>query len=272
MKQLLKFVLALGLFAFMLSCEKVIDVPLNDGDRRIIVEAVGRNFDGESYVLLSMSGAVYNQESGYDPVIGASVSVTDGDGLVSIFNEDPLNPGTYLNADFATLPNKTYDLSIAIDGEISLSAQSQTMNMPVLDSLNYIPLVGGGFAGGGTDTSYLVFYSFVDDPYQTNFYRIRPFVNGKGDDNFYLNNDRLSNGEQITAPIFGTDVEPGDTVLIELISMDEGAYDYLSTLSSALTSGAFSAAPANPVSNIEGDAIGYSGMYLIDTLSIIMPE
>jgi hypothetical protein len=251
----------------IVSCEKVIDVPLNESDRRIIVEAVGRSFEGESYILLSKSGSVYD-DGGFEKLSGATVSITDQTGEVTVFTEDLLEPGRYIAPTFVVTANNTYDLSIEYDGT-ALTAQSKSFSLPTIDSLNYIETTG---FGGGTDTTYLVFYNYTDNAAETNYYRIRPIVNGKKDNNYYLADDRLGNGQQLTAPIFGTDVGPGDTVLIELLSMDADAYEYLFTLSSTLTSGAFGAAPANPVSNIEGDGIGYFGVYMVDTMSIIMPE
>ena len=59
-------------------------------------------------------------------------------------------------------------------------------------------------------------------------------------------------------------------VHIELLSMDEDTYTYLSTLNSNINSGPFGATPANPVTNID-NAIGYFGVYMVDTMSIIMP-
>lgn len=258
----------MGLIVLLtVACEKVIDVPLNESDRRIVIEAVGRSFDNQSYILLSRSGSVYD-DSGFEKLSGASVTITDQSGEVTTFTEDILEPGRYVAPAFTVTENNTYDLLIEVDGE-TLSAQSKSFSTPEIDSLSFID--ASGF-GGEQDTSYLVFYSFTDHPDETNFYRIRPFVNGKIDNNFYLTDDKLSNGQQITAPIFGTDVGPGDTVLIELLSMDAATFKYLSTLSSTLSSGDFGAAPANPVSNIEGDGIGYFGVYMIDTMSVVMPE
>jgi hypothetical protein len=62
----------LGLF-LMIACEKVIEIPLNDADREIVVEGVGRNFLGESYVLLSRSGSVYD-DGGFEVLSGAIVN------------------------------------------------------------------------------------------------------------------------------------------------------------------------------------------------------
>jgi hypothetical protein len=250
------------------SCEKVIDLPLNEADQRIVVEAVGRNFEGESYVLLSRTGSVYD-DNGFEKLSGAAVTVTDKDGVEVTFEEDPLVAGRYLAPTFQTTPNNQYNLSIAVDGQ-NLTATGKTLSAPVLDSLTYIPQFGG-FGGASADTTFLLFYNFTDNGAEENYYRVRAWVNGERDDNFYIGDDVLGNGQTTAAPLFATTIKSQDTVFVELLSMDEETYKYLFTLSSNLTQGAFSATPANPVSNIEGDAIGVFSMYMVDTMSIIIP-
>ncbi|NOQ71334.1 MAG: DUF4249 family protein [Crocinitomix sp.] len=256
---------ALASLALSFSCEKVIDVPLNEADREIVVEAVGRNFIGESFVLLSKSGSVYD-DGGFEKITDAVVTVTDQDGVEVIFTHDPLNPGKYIAPTFEALPNSAYSLSV-VTSEKTLSSSSITNSLPVLDSLNYI-LIPPGF--GSEDTTFLLFYNFVDNGDETNFYRIKAWVNGEAGSNYYIGDDVLGSGQPTSAPIFGTEIKGKDTVHIELLSMDQDTYKYLSTLSSNLTAGPFGAVPANPVTNID-NAIGYFGVYMVDTMSIIMP-
>lgn len=266
-----KRVLQLALFAavgFAVSCEKVIDVPLNEADQQIVVEAVGRSFVGESYVILSKTGTVYD-DSGFEKLTGAVVTITDKDGIVTLFAEDPLNPGKYLSPTFQTVPLNQYSLKVNLTDGSELTSTSTTKSLATIDSLNFIQQ-NGGFGGVTTDTTFLVFYHFKDILGEENFYRVRAWVNGERDDNYYLGNDLLGDGVPTRAPLFATSVSSKDTVLVELLSMDEATYTYLTTLSSNVSQGAFSASPGNPVSNVNG-AIGYFGTYSIDTMSIIMP-
>jgi len=254
-------------FATLQSCEKVIDIPLNEADREIVVEAVGRNFAGESYVILSASGSVYD-DSGFEDLSGATVTVTDKDGVETVFIESLVTPGTYLAPTFEALPNNSYTLSVEVEGVV-ITGKSITNSEPVLDSLTYI-VQPPGF--GSPDTTFLLFYNFVDPGAEENYYRVRAWVNGERDDNFYIGDDALGNGQPASAPLFATSINPKDTVYVELLSIDEGTYTYLSTLNSNLTSGSpFAASPANPVGNLEGGAIGYFGVYMVDTMTIIMP-
>jgi hypothetical protein len=275
-----KLIIAIVIVAgFSIACEKVIEIPLNDANVEVVVEAVGRSFVGESYVLLSNSGSVYN-DNDFLTISDALVTVTDKDGVAYVFTEDPEVKGKYINPTFQVLPNNSYSLLVDT-GEKVLKSVSSSYSLPVLDSLNYIEQTGGGFGGGDpTDTSYFVFYSFKDNGDEENFYRARIWVNGKRDDNIYITNDKLFNGTTFTSPFFGTLVEKDSVkldgmtdsvwmahVYVELLSMDKAAYDYFFSLSSTLTTGPFSATPANPVSNID-NGIGYFSAFTVDTLTL----
>lgn len=258
-------VLGLGWFS---ACEKVIEIPLNEGDREIVVEAIGRSMDSTSYIKLSRSGSVYD-DSGFEKISGANVVVTDKDGIVYTFLESDLQPGLYLAPDFKVLENNQYDLSVGIDDEtITASGVSQTA--PMLDSLSFI-MNTGGFGGDPGDTTYLVFYHYEDNGSEENYYRIQAWVNGVPDQTIYVNDDLLGNGQPVQAPIFAAEVGPRDTVYIELSTIDEATYTYLSTLSSTLAGGGpFAPSPANPVTNLS-DGVGYFGIYMVDTMSIVLP-
>ncbi len=260
-------ILSGAIFSFQ-SCEKVIEVPLDESEQQVVVEGVGRNFEGESYVLLSKTGSVY-QNSGFERLSGANVTVTDQDANVIVFTEDPIEAGRYMSpAAFIIQPNSTYDLNVTYEDRV-MTSSSTTKSTPAIDTLTYIPQFGG-FGPGATDTTFLVFYSFTDNGDEENFYRARVWVNGERDDNFYITTDELFNGANNTMPFFATTVESGDTCYVELLSMDEANYTYLFSLQSNANSGPFAAVPSNPVSNVE-NAIGYFGGFMIDTMTIVIP-
>jgi hypothetical protein len=86
---------------------------------------------------------------------------------------------------------------------------------------------------------------------------------------YYIFDDKIRDGQYIDAPLFTTFFKPGDTVNVELLSMDAGVYDYFNTLSEILTSDAnTSAAPANPNSNFNNGALGYFAAYATSKKSI----
>ncbi|MBI3134230.1 MAG: DUF4249 domain-containing protein [Bacteroidetes bacterium] len=250
------------------ACEKVIDVPLEEADRKIVVEAVFRDNPGDNYVLLSKTGSVYDN-SDFEKISGAAVKITDQAGTEFLLTEVPGMPGAYSHASFQVMTNNAYTLSV-VAGSETFTASSPTFYKPQFDSLTYTEQVGS--FGVGTDTTYLVFFSFMDDGSAENFYRINAWVNGAADENLYVTNDELFNGQNYSQPIYATTVEKGDTVLLELLSMDKANYTYFYSLASNQAEGPFAATPSNPVSNITGGAIGYFGAYTTDTMTIIIPE
>lgn len=267
MKNLVCYFLIAILVVFSYSCEKVIEIPLNDADQEIVVEAVARNFVGESYVLLSKTGSVYAEE-GFEKLSGATVTITDNSGVETIFTEDPEQLGKYIAPSFLTVPNETYKLNVKYEDKV-ITSSCKTQSLPKIDSLTFIEQVPA-FGPSAGDTSLLVFYHFVDNGDETNYYRFRLWVNGVADNNYYIGDDQLGNGQYISAPFFATEVKSKDTLHVELQSIDEANYTYLFTLANNLNQSPFSATPSNPVSNIE-NAIGYFSASTIDSLTVIFP-
>jgi len=268
MKNLILTIVGLNVL-MILSCEKVIEIPLDEASQKIVVEGVFKDQPGNNYLLLSKTGSVY-EESNFEKIVGASVTLIDESNNVYNLTEVVGTPGKYTHPTFQVQPNNFYTLHI-IAGTDTLKSTCETFETPSLDYLDYDEVIGT--FGIGTDTTYLVFFSFSDLATQQNYYRIKAWVNGADDDNYYVTNDDLFNGENLIQPLFATTVEKGDTVFVELQSMDKGNYTYLYGLSSGAGGGGpFAPTPANPVTNIVGDGIGYFGTFTTDTMSIIMPQ
>jgi hypothetical protein len=251
------------------ACEKVIDVPLEESERKVVVEAVFRDNPGDNYVLLSKTGSVYDN-SDFEKISDAVVKITDQSGTEHMLSAVSGIPGMYNSPSFQVMTDHSYTLSI-VAGTETFTSTSQTSVKPKLDTLTYTEQVGS--FGVGMDTTYLVFFNFTDQAGTDNFYKINAWVNGVADKNLYQTNDELFDGQPYSQPLFATTVEKGDTVLVELLSMDKANYTYFFSLTAATSGGGpFAATPANPVSNLEGGAIGYFGAYTTDTMTIIIPE
>ncbi|MBK9191339.1 MAG: DUF4249 domain-containing protein [Crocinitomicaceae bacterium] len=244
------------------SCEKVIDLDLNEAESRIVVEAVLKDGPGNNSIKLSYTSAVYTDQS-FDKISGADVRVTDKDGNEYIFPEDPYVPGFYTNPSFEVLPQNDYSLYINIGGEI-ITSQCHSFAKPEIDSIIYY---ASPFAVN-EDTAHMVEYFSVDNVNEVNHYRLRIWINSEEQtDYYYIGNDDFINGQSYNAPFFGADAYKGDTVFIELITLDKANYTYLYTLSSNESN---STAPANPTSNLEGNAIGYFGAFSTDTMTVVI--
>lgn len=251
---------------FLVACEKVIQVPLNEANQQVVIEAILKDRANESVIKVSKSGTVYDN-SGFAKITDALVVVTDSDENVFVF--DHQEEGVYTNTDFIVVPTKRYDLKVTV-GENTFTSSSQTRSKPVIDSVTYANLAGT--LGVPIDkVRYLVAFHAVDNASEQNNYLMNIFRNGKKNRGYYLGNDDFINGAYYSAPFFGSSAKPADTVLIEMHSMDKAIYDYWVGLSGNIDDSPFSAAPANPSTNIQGGALGVFGVYVTDTLTVIMP-
>jgi hypothetical protein len=264
MKKLI-IIAIVGIASF--SCEKVIEIPLNEADQKVVVEGQLFDIQYESFVKVSRTGSVY-EDTNFETLDNVTVTVADNFGGVFTFVEDPNEIGTYRDTSFVTVPNRVYTLTVNTP-EGDFTAVSTTQSQVTLDSLSYEMQVGG-FGFDPTDTNYFTFFSFTDNGAETNFYNVVPFNNGKAGSE-YLNKDQLFNGNTYTQPFFADEFGPGDTCTAFLISMDEANYDFKFSLQNNSDGGPFSATPANPVSNIEGGGLGFFGAYITDNLTVIYP-
>lgn len=253
------------LFGFQ-SCEKVIDLPVNDAEEVLVVEAVLKDVPNASYILLSKTGTVYDN-SGFKKVTDANVLVSDDLGNTFQFLPDLLFPGRYVNSSFIVTPNRTYYLNIEDNGDV-VTADASSRTKPKIDSLTYV-LEDFGLAN--PDLSfYLVSYHALDKVNEKNSYRLRIWINNDEVDTYYLGNDEFINGQNYEAPFFGSDPNLGDTVRIEMLEMNRALYEYFYGLSGEVGGSSFSASPANPTTNLNGKALGYFGVFMTDTASIII--
>jgi hypothetical protein len=173
-------------------------------------------------------------------------------------------PGYYHNPAFTVLPDNDYTLNVNVNGEI-ITSTCHSYAKPAIDSIIWYP---SPFASTSADTVYMIDYFSVDNVNEVNHYRLRIWLNSVEQTEFYyIGNDDFINGISYNAPFFGADAYKGDTVLIEINALDKANYTYLYTLSSNESN---STAPANPTSNLKGNAIGYFGAFSTDTMSVII--
>lgn len=191
--------LSVGLFV---SCEKVIELELNEAEQRMVVEAVLKDSPGNNYILLSLTSTVYTDQNFYK-ISGADVRVKDKDNNEYIFPEVSGEPGKYWNPTFSVLPENDYTLTIIANGE-TITSTCHSFAKPTIDSLIYYP---SPFSALTEDTIYMVDYFSVDNVNEINHYRLRIWINNEEVRTYYyIGNDDFINGVTYNAPFFGADV------------------------------------------------------------------
>lgn len=91
-------------------------------------------------------------------------------------------------------------------------------------------------------------------------------------------NDEFTSGQEINEYLVfenrtkdhSKDIVKGNKLTVEMHSIEASVYTYLSSLFNANGS-ADGAAPANPVSNISGGALGFFSAHTVERKTIIIP-
>jgi hypothetical protein len=251
------------------SCEKVIDIDLNTADKKYVIEGLITDQPGTARVMLTQTKN-FNEDNNFPGVSGAVITIKENGGPAIPFAET--SPGVYEAATLAGTSGKTYALSVSIAG--NLFSASSTMPQKVnLDSI-YITdeLIF-------TDTKKIV-NAVVEDPVGLgNNYRFVQYVNGKKEEQVLIRNDEYSDGRRIINKLFyfsedddsTRNIKSGDQVKVDMQCIDRNVYKYWYSLDRSSTGGSGQATPSNPVSNIQGGALGYFSAHTLQTRSIVAP-
>lgn len=244
------------------SCETVIDLDLKNGDPKLVVEGNIELGSGPFYITLSQTTPI-SDAGGIDYVSSAEVIITGSDGQVDTLDETTL--GVYETSDITGIEGVAYSLKITHNEEV-YEATSTMPKLTVLDSLSY-ENPGGLF---GDEKTFQYFAYFTDDAAEDNFYFTRAFSkDGLEDESPF--DDQLINGNDVQIFVtFVSEVESGDTISVELYTIDKGVYDYYNTIEFATGSGDGSQ-PGDPISNISNEGLGYFSAQTKSTKEIIMP-
>lgn len=261
LKQIAIFIILVSFF----SCERVIDINLNEANPKIVIEANVHNKREGCLVKITRTGSFFKP---YTPEIVSNATITLKNQLTTYTFTENTN-GNYSIDKIGNLMPTSYSLSVEIDGE-RYDAES---TMPVAIPISYI-ISEYVTRNIFQDEGYIVNYSFIDPEDENNFYRIRYSLNGElqndGND-YFLMTDEMFNGKSIQMQIYGIRFEKGDTVEVELMSIDKSTYDYFNTFVELIAQNSMeSAAPANPKSNFSNGALGYFSAYSSDKKQIIV--
>jgi hypothetical protein len=263
------YIASLLTMVLLSGCQEVIDIELNDSDKQIVIE--GSIFEGGDSAMVRITKTTsYFTVDPAQPIANAIVEITMPDNSVVTLNHE--GSGLYKINGLNIITDADYALKVTVDDK-EYTAVSHMMPSLPLDSLEY-EYQESIF---GQPDGYNVFLIYQDE-IGKNYYRLLASQNGvplRSADDLLVVDDNLNDGNLIRIPIFTTLFEAGDTVEAELQSLDAPLYEFYQTLSSVASEDAgspFSAAPANPVSNISGGALGVFGAYTSSKRTIILPE
>ena len=255
-----------GTVWLLAGCQKVIHIDVHSVDKKYVIE-----------------GTVTDNENSYNVIVSQTLNITDpnvfsgiDNALVSIAEDDkapvPLeNKGSGLyRANASGKPGHTYHLTVKI-GDQTFSASSVMPQKAVFDSL-YVterPFLGS--------VQKIATVAFTDPPGLGDAYRFTQYVDGWKENTIFITNDKLFDGKTVAYELLifsddkGSDLAKNDDLRVEMRCIDMENYDYWYSLTQSSLGQNQSASPGNPVSNIQGDALGYFSANTFEVKNIAVP-
>ena len=281
MKTILKLISIVGI-VLSGACTDVVDVEVQDGPIRLVVEA---SLDWEKgtpgniqRIRLRNSTPFFDTNTTTD-VVGASVIVTNNSSNEEFVFEDQ-NNGEYLTTSFEPVLGQSYTLQIEHEGETYRATETMT---PVTE----ITRVFQDRIDGFDDEELEVHVVFTDPIEEGNNYLFRFERRGDLLPDLEVAEDEFSNGNEID---WWYEIEededqnifpfmPGDVVDIEMYGISRDYYDYIKILISQLGGvGLFEATPVavrgncTNETNPENYAFGYFRLTEVDKTSYTFVE
>ncbi|MGB0934086.1 MAG: DUF4249 family protein [Lishizhenia sp.] len=232
------------------SCQKVIDINLNEADPKLSIDAVYNATDERIRVSLGFSSNYFSNEESA-PIDAAVLTIIDSASVVT--NIPNVGGGVYELENYSPLFNSNYTLKIEHDG----TTYTATSFLPEVTELSFIStlFVEEDLFG---DEGYIAFMNIINDQSKDLYFRMVPFVADtlyyENEDLYLFDNAFVGEGN-VQVPLFSDRFQLGDTLDIELRSFNEETYNYYNEIAVILTGQ--SAAPTNPKSNWDNNALGF---------------
>ncbi len=255
------FIFIFPLFVIMLSsCESVIEPDLHDAPSQMVIEGIITNEDTIHLVLISMSTS-FTANSEFIGVEGAIVELTDEtENQTQILTM--LKPGIYATTKFAGISNHSYLLRVNVNGNEYTASSTMPNHVPVID------IAQNTLTAGGQSAIYLQ-VTLNDPANEDNYYKSKVYYNSEIQKSIRISDDKYQNGLSINEIFFvNENLTSNDIVEIHFSNIDKNVYTYFYSLRETLD--ANSAAPANPISNINGDCLGYFSAQTIERKRVII--
>ncbi len=256
----MRFLLAIILgTALITSCRKVIDVNLNETDPVTVIEANYSAEDSTVRVLVSKTTSYFDNTT--NMVNDALITITDQAGGVQTI---PLvSNGLYELTGYVPQFNTTYTITVSQGGEM-YTATAYLHDAIPQEPIFYEYIEEGFFGGEG---GYLAYVSY-NDPIQEGDYFFVEYTRNDTLGGSFQNDDLLTNGNLVNVPLFQEFFKLGDTVEIELRTIDKKVFKYNTEIEGATDTGG--AAPANPTYQWTNRALGYFSAHASSRQSVVI--
>ena len=245
-------------------------LPLKNATPQYVIEGTVTDSIGTAKVLISQTKDFYS-DNNFIGVPGAIVTITNDSGVVTTLAAT--DSGVYTSPTLVGQQNHAYTLNVNIAGQFFTATSTMPTKVP-FDSL-FITL-NPGFGS----TKRVANVQYKDPLGMGNSYRFIEYVNGYQQQNVFAENDDFTDGNKVISQlnifnngdsVANRNINIGDVVKVDMQCIDKNVYEYWYSLDQASTGSSQSAAPGNPVSNMQGGALGYFSANTLQTRSIVSP-
>ena len=233
----LKTIMMTCFIAIFVSCEDVVDVEVQDGPKRLVVEASlnwEKGTPGNEQTIQLRESTPFYDTNRVTSVTGASVVVTNISSGEDYIFEDEGN-GTYHTTSFEPVMGQSYSLRIDYNGEVYTAVETMT---PVTDITNVFQDRDQGFDKDILEAHVV----FVDPMEEGNNYLFKFHRQGDLLPELEVGEDKFINGNELD---WWYEIEedkdenvkpfqPGDVLNIEMYGISRAYYDYMKILVSQL--------------------------------------
>ncbi|WP_333600621.1 DUF4249 domain-containing protein [Flavobacterium sp.] len=254
------YLFAIIMAVLVSSCEDVVNVDLDTAAPRLVIDGSIQWQKGtagnEQKIKLSTTTGFY--DTTIPTVSGALVFVTNSDNVTFTFTEETPNSGLYLCHDFVPEIEKTYVLTVVLNGETYTATETLKSVSPIT---NITQNDQGGFSG--TDVEIKTYFNDPGDA--DNYYLLKYKANINAIPSYEVNDDEFFQGNEFFGYYTNEDIASGNNIDITLYGISKRYSEYMNKLIliSMGSGGPFSTPPATVHGNIinqthpDNYALGY---------------
>ena len=269
-----KIISILVLSIFFISCEEKVNIPLDTGNPKLVIDAnilwqKGTNGSTQKVKLTTTTDFYSNV---IPTVSGAVVYITDSSNNLFTFLETP-NTGEYVCSNFVPVINKEYTLTVQYAGQTYRSTNT-LLATPTIDSVQQNSVQG--FSGNQIQVKFF----YQDNGAENNNYLIGVKNSTKAVVEYDALQDEFFQGNQMFGFYTDNKLKTGDQLFFSLEGISLRYYNYMKELLSISGSGGgggpFSTPPVTLRGNIVNQTdennfpLGYFHLSEIDTRNYIV--
>lgn len=227
-----------------LSCDKVVELDLENGDPKIVIDAeiiwVKGTSGNQQSIKISRMAPYYSPTT--PKVSGAQVRVENSKGDVFTFNES--EPGLYVCTNFVPAIDMEYKLFVNVDGQ-TLTATEKLIAVPPVEKIDQ------EFMADVTGEDLIVVSFYYKDPAnQANYYLTDYISKLTAFPEYTSTSDEFVNGNEIVEKFSDADLKPGIVLDITHRGVSKNFYNYMNLILEVTNSNPFAATPGNIRGNI----------------------